>query len=600
MYDDPNTPFDDPSESGQNNDSDLFKYLSLLGSAANRYREQLQDQHPPQDASLPDLLKQVRGVSPEEPRNDAMQRLSGLFKSDPPSPDKNPDPAFAGFSRFPELLPGVRNDSSFPRPYVNPSFQLSTDRPVIQPKPAFGDSPVTPGSALPLNSVTGGKQDGPIPANPPPSNTLPAALQQWIAANRSNSFGAGAVAAPPPMQQPLDPKEPLSDNEPKPPDSFSVPPPDRNAFPMIAKTETAVDASAGIASDDEMMAGASSKAKNLQDQGPKRPKLTGTVGTGGTNNPADVELTKQFLNADADFNNIPGPRLPLDGSGQVTPQLLQRIAEFQKSNKIKPELISEKSATINMLREIPGSDANWDAHDRIIRQETDRFNVALKKKYPNFPGLDPRLVEAMIWRESGGPYYQGGKHWKNRPMQIGNPGDKGIRDLVRKDPPWYIKAVADSKTLADIKYAHAHNKWTPELNIRAGIIYFLGRSIESMKTVQDPKDRNEYVTSINGLIEAHKKEPDYKPPRNLTNFAPAVGTTLDELYNENPELRDKNMKLYPWTRLKYHKASLVPVWRDMDNSLHQYNVNGDPNYLNEVMNRYKAIQKRHGENTRTP
>src|SRR5438128_1474050 len=120
MYDDPITPSHDPSESGQENDSALFKYLSLLGSAASRYRQQLQDQDPPQDASIPDFLKQVRGLPAEEPQNDpsdAMQRLSGLFKSDPPSPDENHNPEFPGFSRFWEPLPGVHNDAYIPRSY---------------------------------------------------------------------------------------------------------------------------------------------------------------------------------------------------------------------------------------------------------------------------------------------------------------------------------------------------------------------------------------------------------------------------------------------------------------------------------------------------
>src|SRR5436305_12229808 len=110
MYDDPITPSHGPSESGQDNDSSLFKYLSLLGSAANRYRQQWQDQDPSQDASIPDFLKQVRGLPTEEPQNDpsdAMQRLDGLFRSKPPSPDENHNQVFTGFSRFWEPLPDI-------------------------------------------------------------------------------------------------------------------------------------------------------------------------------------------------------------------------------------------------------------------------------------------------------------------------------------------------------------------------------------------------------------------------------------------------------------------------------------------------------------
>src|SRR5437763_11505192 len=79
----------DPAESGQDNNSALFKYLSLLGSAANQYREQLQGQSLLPGVSSPEsFVGQVRGSPTKEPEkysSDAMQRLSGLFMNDSPS-----------------------------------------------------------------------------------------------------------------------------------------------------------------------------------------------------------------------------------------------------------------------------------------------------------------------------------------------------------------------------------------------------------------------------------------------------------------------------------------------------------------------------------
>ena len=132
MYDDPITPSHDPSESGQDNDSVLFKYLSLLGSAANGYRQQLQEQYPPQDASMLDFLKQVRGLPAEEPQNDAMQRLSGLFKSDSPSPDEN-----QGLSFLPRLSPiGPAVEYAHPRRFLHSTFLFQSVIAIEYPKSA--------------------------------------------------------------------------------------------------------------------------------------------------------------------------------------------------------------------------------------------------------------------------------------------------------------------------------------------------------------------------------------------------------------------------------------------------------------------------------
>src|SRR5262245_35745450 len=127
MYDDLTTLSNDPSESGQESDSALFRYLSVLGSA-NRFRQQLQDQYLPQDASLPDFLNQVRGAPSEDPKSDALQRLSGLFRIEPSSTNKSHNPAFPWTT-----MSGTPTQNGSYNPYPYRAGTSQTDKSTLQP-----------------------------------------------------------------------------------------------------------------------------------------------------------------------------------------------------------------------------------------------------------------------------------------------------------------------------------------------------------------------------------------------------------------------------------------------------------------------------------
>ncbi|HEX8886193.1 MAG TPA: hypothetical protein VF797_17035 [Noviherbaspirillum sp.] len=71
------------------------------------------------------------------------------------------------------------------------------------------------------------------------------------------------------------------------------------------------------------------------------------------------------------------------------------------------------------------SDRRWHAYDCDIQAAVSRFNRHLTGT-PNYFSLDWRLVKAMVWTESGGP---SNRAWTTRPIQIGNPGDPGLRAL---------------------------------------------------------------------------------------------------------------------------------------------------------------------------
>lgn len=70
-------------------------------------------------------------------------------------------------------------------------------------------------------------------------------------------------------------------------------------------------------------------------------------------------------------------------------------------------------------------DRRWHAYDCDIQAAVNRFNRHLTGT-PNYHLLDWRMIKAMVWTESGGPT---NRAWNTRPIQIGNPGDPGLRAL---------------------------------------------------------------------------------------------------------------------------------------------------------------------------
>jgi hypothetical protein len=71
-------------------------------------------------------------------------------------------------------------------------------------------------------------------------------------------------------------------------------------------------------------------------------------------------------------------------------------------------------------------DSRWAEYDCDIQRGVTQYNRHLRNT-PGFISLDWRLIKAMVWTESGGP---GNRAWRSNPMQIGNPGDPGLRAFV--------------------------------------------------------------------------------------------------------------------------------------------------------------------------
>lgn len=69
--------------------------------------------------------------------------------------------------------------------------------------------------------------------------------------------------------------------------------------------------------------------------------------------------------------------------------------------------------------------AEWDVYDCNIQTAVNAFNRHLAGTAGYFP-LDWQLIKAMMWVET-----EAGKDlWKSNPMQIGMPGDPGLRALL--------------------------------------------------------------------------------------------------------------------------------------------------------------------------
>jgi len=192
--------------------------------------------------------------------------------------------------------------------------------------------------------------------------------------------------------------------------------------------------------------------------------------------------------------------------------------------------------------------------------------------------------------------------------------DDAIRDLVDTPAQAYIQLVFTPQELDEIRDASKNpEKWTPDLNIRAGVIYLLGRMMNGTKTISERTDQNLKTLSMRDLNNLHKGESGYRPVTNLTDFARAVGNTVEELMQQNKDkFKDGDpRKLQDTTPLSYYQAKLktVPVaWFDWGQDanwgkaiLPRYNSTnpsrGDPKYVEKVKKLYDAIKKRWSENS---
>ncbi|MGJ7918169.1 LysM peptidoglycan-binding domain-containing protein [Massilia sp. LXY-6] len=217
------------------------------------------------------------------------------------------------------------------------------------------------------------------------------------------------------------------------------------------------------------------------------------------------------------------------------------------------------------------SDRRWHAYDCDIQAAVNRFNRHLTGT-PNYYFLDWRLVKAMVWTESGGPT---NRAWSTRPIQIGNPGDPGLRALFSDKEGGPLILPPDMKDRLTLASATA----TPQMNIQAGIGYLLMRLAKfGTATVTDATDNKVYEIAA-------------KPGDTFERIARTNRTTVDTLKTLN-----KNMlTLRPGQTLRFQKASVRKVITRWDpptprNIAARYNV-GDPDYARKLEYCLSVIRK---------
>ncbi len=216
----------------------------------------------------------------------------------------------------------------------------------------------------------------------------------------------------------------------------------------------------------------------------------------------------------------------------------------------------------------------WDEYDCDIMRIANEFNRHLASTQ-GFKTLDWKLVKAMVWTETGGP---SDPSWKSRPMQIGNPGDPGLRALFAIQgggaliiPPTLKQSLTRASAIA-----------TPVMNIRAGAAYLLMRFANFG-----------YTTVIEGPVSHYV----VRPGDSFDKIAKIDHSTVPTLQHLNPGIQT----LHPKQVIEVQKASLVKIitgWRPITTTTiaHRYNV-GDTDYAKKleyclsVMNQAKRDAK---------
>jgi hypothetical protein len=162
-------------------------------------------------------------------------------------------------------------------------------------------------------------------------------------------------------------------------------------------------------------------------------------------------------------------------------------------------------------------------------------------------------------------------------MQIGNPGDPGLRALLSGDeggdlilPSELAKALTESSARS-----------TPQMNIRAGTAYLLMR-LARFNTVSVMQVSDSLQT-----VEVRRGD-------TLSKIARVNGTTVEVLKSLNREA----MLLNPGMTLKFKKAAMrkmITGWDQVTTSriAQRYNV-GDPGYAGKL-NYCLSVMKNHSE-----
>lgn len=187
---------------------------------------------------------------------------------------------------------------------------------------------------------------------------------------------------------------------------------------------------------------------------------------------------------------------------------------------------------------------------------------------PRYIAVQPDIVIAMVWVESGGPK---SSTWWGRVMQIGNPTDLGWPALKERKEATDI--VVRAELLSAIDRASQGDLNNPAFNIQVGIAYLFVRMVMSdVRSVLEAGDASIHVHTV-------------RPGDTASEIAVEAGTTLDELQNSNSNV---NLEmLHAGQLLRFRKANMKRVvtgWRvfDAPTVASRYNGGGDTNYAEKL------------------
>ena len=199
-------------------------------------------------------------------------------------------------------------------------------------------------------------------------------------------------------------------------------------------------------------------------------------------------------------------------------------------------------------------------YDQQIKAAVGEFNTRLGTT-PRYVPLSWKLIKAIILTETAGPELPA---WQSNPMQIGNPGDPGLKALLGGQEGGDLILGTPLKSMLSAGLG------TPEMNIKAGRGYLLMRAASFGSRSVDDADSKVYE----GVIGRGGS---------LDRFAKANGTTIEVLKVMNPGIPHI---LQPTTKLKYRKASTQKAilgWAPLTPAFAATKYNsGDPDYQKKV------------------
>ncbi len=175
----------------------------------------------------------------------------------------------------------------------------------------------------------------------------------------------------------------------------------------------------------------------------------------------------------------------------------------------------------------------------------------------------------MVWTESGGP---SNAAWKSRPMQIGNPGDPGLKALLEGNEGGSL--IIPESLMSGLTSQIAGRD--PRMNIRAGVGYLLMRCAKFG-----------FQTTTDGPVTSYT----IKPGDSFDKIAHQNGSTTATLQKLNPTVK----VLIPKHTINIQKATTSKVitgWQPITNATiaKKYNV-GDPRYADKLAYCLTVIEK---------